>query len=245
MNKQNNRFDCLSVSDESEFISIKKTISPKKEKKEEFPILLNNSPLLPSSNKIENKKNEQTFLEKITYVKSTEQINVDSSCPEGWITMSIKDKTHPTKIYIIENKKPEINPYRFTKKKYNSHTSVLHILANKYRRYRNEYIKNYGMDEYNNMYICPYHDYHYFERDPEDNRLIYEFEKHAKKTGKFIPYLYDPYRQDFLPYKITENNMTDTYSVDINEDNNDDNNINIINNMNYDDENEIKPLSFG
>lgn len=231
MTKQNNRFDCLSG--ETEFISVKKTKSLP-QKKEEFPVLLHDDiPKIKTQQTVYEKG--QTFLEKTTYVKTIEQINVDTSCPEGWITMSIKDNTHPTKISIIENKKPHINnPYRFVKKKYNSHTSLLHSLANKYRRYRNEYIKNYGMDEYNNTYICPYHDYHYFERDPEENRLIYEFEKHAKKTGKFIPNLYNPYRQDFLPYKITENNMTDTYSVDINEndDDNDDNNINMTNENN-------------
>jgi len=131
---------------------------------------IENFPQLTTLEKISKNNNSYTnipsFLEKIKKEinyenenKSKEQLDFEELKP-GW-TLIKMDKNKITmkqkKILNFENEKPIINEKDIN---YN----VFESLANLHENWKQEYIDNWGEDEYNKMFVFSDYDYHYFDK---------------------------------------------------------------------------------
>jgi len=115
----------------------------------------------------------------------------------SWVTISVPDKTRPANC-VMDNYKLMSRP--MSPEQIGS--SILQTLSNKYNTYRENYINNYGADEYDKRYMCPHYDYHW-----------------ASRSSEYIPDIYDTYPPEYLPYMLMKNGTVRdfTYSPDTTE----------------------------
>lgn len=164
---------------------------------------------------IKNKKKMDSYISKLK--KEKENIIYNETNVEiqyGWIVMQGNKNSNK----ITHYEYPPSNKYD------------INIKEKSLFNFRKKYISLYGVDIYNEMFILPYHDYNYFNRSIEENKLIKQYEEDGKNKCKCLN-LYDKYRPEHLPYKlyakvekngefkneyILEDNISSDNEVDIN-----------------------------
>lgn len=100
--------------------------------------------------------------------------------PSSWVTITIDKKNRSKPVMKNYNIAPPA-----VDKNYIAATQI-NALCNNYRKHRQEYIDTFGVDAYNEKYISPWHDYHYFDRE-----------------SPYTPSVYEKYVPEYLPYVIS------------------------------------------
>lgn len=115
--------------------------------------------------------NTTSFLDKLNAKQEmVEEINLEEKPLEpGWVEI----KRDPNTGRIIANTSNN------TIEK-NSHFAVLDYLVSLHQKRTQEYIENWGKDEYENMFLFPNYEYGYFDRLDEE-----EYEKEQKEYEKY------------------------------------------------------------
>lgn len=100
-----------------------------------------------------------------------------------WVTISVPDKSRPANCKMDNyNLEPHpISPEQTGR-------AFLRTRAMKYKAFRENYIRNYGPDEYDRRYMCPQYDYHW-----------------ASRSAAYVPDIYDTYPPEYLPYMLMKN----------------------------------------
>lgn len=137
-----------------------------------FPVLISAS----KNKNIEEFTNQaeipvSSFLDKVNAKQEmVEEINLEEKPLEpGWVEI----KRDPNTGRIITNTSNN------TIEK-NSHFAVLDYLVSLHQKRTQEYIENWGEDEYENMFLFPNYEYGYFDRIDEE-----EYEKEQKEYEKY------------------------------------------------------------
>jgi hypothetical protein len=141
-------------------------------------------PELVKTYKINTTTNMPSFLEKITTevekkedLKSEKQLMTETLKP-GWALFTYDKRTNKPSMFekrIIRNEENSLNIT------YN----VFNALANLHENRRQEYIENWGEDEYERMFIFSNYDYDYF------NKLDEKYEEDMRKYNNTIREQYD------------------------------------------------------
>jgi hypothetical protein len=152
---------------------------------ESFPELISMTKNLTK----EPNNNMPSFLEKITMEvekkqedKSEKQLLTETLKP-GWTMFTYDKETNKTSVIekrIIRNEEKILNELDI---RYN----VFGALANLHENRRQEYIDNWGEDEYEKMFIFPNYDYHYFDKLDE------KYEEELINYNNAVRQQYDDY----------------------------------------------------
>ena len=136
--------------------------------KKEFKVQNNDFPELTIIKKqiINDTSSEKSFINtlkkeiKITHVETNEE----EKTPDGWVSFKYEKSNSPlfgqnlkviNKVIIINNENVENKNEAF---------ETINNLCSLYEKRRNEYIKLWGEDEYNEMFISPNYDDTYFDK---------------------------------------------------------------------------------
>jgi hypothetical protein len=155
----------------------------KKQKEEELKNMLNNTELFPSFNDVKKVNYEPVvklnYLKKINNSKTNKYELDKNEILPGWVNIKFEknsrkiEYTYGKIIYDdvehVEHVDVEDNEF-----------SVLFALAELYEKRKENYIKTWGEDEYENMFCFPNYDYNYFEKldeKYEKEEKMYEEEK--------------------------------------------------------------------
>jgi hypothetical protein len=144
-------------------------------------------PELVKTTKVNTSNSMPSFLEKITMevekkeeTKSEKQLLMETLKP-GWALFTYDKETKKTSMIekqIIRNEQNSLSELDIT---YN----VFDSLANLHENRRQEYIDNWGEDEYEKMFIFPNYDYEYFDKLDE------KYEEEMRKYNTAVNQQYD------------------------------------------------------
>lgn len=133
----------------------------KNEEKKHLDLSLAHFPLL--SKPIIQQKNLDGFLDKIKIEKIKKQDKIDNfkNVQPGWLLIKREKNGRISRRYGPEKKQIQVDDYGVNFK-------VLKALSDLHEKRTDEYIANWGYDEWKAMFISPYHDYNYFDRLDEE-----------------------------------------------------------------------------
>ena len=168
--------------------------------KKEFKIENNNFPSLTSTKKqIINDNSGKSFIN--TLKKEIKIINIEpreeEKTPIGWVSFKYEKSNLPlfgqnvkaiNKVIITNNEKIENES--------NEAIEIINDLCTLYEDRRNVYIKLWGEDEYNEMFICPNYDDEYFDKldkayEIEEQKLINQYSNNDSDSYYDNNYDYD------------------------------------------------------
>ena len=168
--------------------------------KKEFKIQNNDFPELTITKKpIVNDTSEKSFINtlkkeiKITHVETSEEYKT----PDGWVSFKYEKSNSPlfgqnlkviNKVIIINNENVENE---------NEALEAINNLCSLYEKRRNEYIKLWGKDEYNEMFISPNHDDTYFDKLDEKYEIEQQKFNEQYSNNDDDNYYYDNIYYDY------------------------------------------------
>jgi hypothetical protein len=151
-----------SLNDKSSFPELC-TIKKKKEKEKE------------TDKEIEKDKENTSFIETLKKVTEKKEEYKEVIKP-GWVQLTSSNNITN---FVYGEKTKEIYKPDFY--------DVVELLTQKYYSWKNEYINNWGEDEYEKMYISPDYDYNYFDKLDEK----YEYENENSYVEDYMDYDYN------------------------------------------------------
>lgn len=175
----------------------KKSNDDKKEFKvqnNDFPELITKKPIINDTS------SEKSFIN--TLKKEIKITNIDTSnedkTPDGWVSFKYEKSNSPlfgqnlkliNKVIITNNENVEDENEAF---------EIINNLCSLYEKRRNEYIKIWGEDEYNEMFISPNYDDTYFDKLDEKYEIEQEKIYEQYSTNDDDNYYYDnTYNYDY------------------------------------------------
>jgi hypothetical protein len=153
----------------------------KNEEKKYLDLSLEHFPVL--SKPIIQQKNLDGFLDKIKIekIKTEDKIDNFKNIQPGWLLIKREKNGRISKRYGPNKKQIQVDDY-------DDNFKVLKALSNLHEKRTDEYIDNWGYDEWEAMFISPYHDHYYFDRldEEEEEKMREQEQKLYEENDEYI-----------------------------------------------------------